>query len=185
MDHVARADDVQQVLRIIGVRGIFHRIEVIQVAKEFVEAVDRRQEFIQVAQMILAELAGGVPLRFERGGNRASLGRQSGFGACLADGGHAGADGELARDEVRAAGRATGFRVVIGEQHSLFGQLVEIRRPAGHQPAVISADIPHADIIAHDEHDVRLFAGAGGLGFRIHGALRSAEPVSACARRSS
>ena len=73
MDHVARPDDVQQLLRIIGVRRIFHRIEVIKVAEKLVEAVDGGQEFIEVAEMILAELPGGVALRFDRRSNRASL----------------------------------------------------------------------------------------------------------------
>ena len=40
MHHVARADLVQQILRIVRMRGVFHRIEVIQVAEEFIEAVN-------------------------------------------------------------------------------------------------------------------------------------------------
>ena len=40
--------------------GIFHRIEVIEVAKELIEAVHRRQELVLVAKMVLAELAGGI-----------------------------------------------------------------------------------------------------------------------------
>jgi hypothetical protein len=59
------------------VRRVFHRVQVIEVAEEFIEPVDGRQELILVAKMILAELAGGVALRFERGGNCASLGGQS------------------------------------------------------------------------------------------------------------
>ena len=39
---------------------IFHRVEVIEVAEEFIEPVDGGQELILVAQVILAELAGGV-----------------------------------------------------------------------------------------------------------------------------
>jgi hypothetical protein len=35
------------------VRRIFHRIEVIEVAEEFIEAVHRRQEFVLVAKVIL------------------------------------------------------------------------------------------------------------------------------------
>ena len=77
MDHVARADDVQQILRIVGMRRVFHRVQVIEVAEEFVEAVDGGQELIPVAQVVLAELAGGVALRFERGGNGAGLGGQA------------------------------------------------------------------------------------------------------------
>ena len=45
MHHVARADYVQQVLRIVRMCRVFHRIEVIQIAEELVEAVDGGQEF--------------------------------------------------------------------------------------------------------------------------------------------
>ena len=40
--------------------GVFHRVEVIEIAEELVEAVHRRQELVLVAKMVLAELAGGV-----------------------------------------------------------------------------------------------------------------------------
>ena len=59
-------------------RGVFHRVEVIEIAEELVEAVDRGQELVAVAQVVLAELAGGVALRLERGGDGAGFGRQSG-----------------------------------------------------------------------------------------------------------
>src|SRR5438552_15960573 len=96
-------------------RRIFHRIEVIEVTKEFIEAVDGGQELIEIAQMIFAELAGGVALRFERGGNRASLSWYADLGTRLTDRGHAGADGQFAHDEVRATRRATRLSVVIGK----------------------------------------------------------------------
>ena len=60
VDHVARADLVQQLLRVAGVRGVFHRVEVIEVAEELVEAVDGGQELVEVAEVVLAELAGGI-----------------------------------------------------------------------------------------------------------------------------
>ena len=41
-------------------RGVFHRVEVIEVAEELVEAVDGGQELVPVAEVVLAELAGGV-----------------------------------------------------------------------------------------------------------------------------
>ena len=51
---------VQQLLRIVGMRRVFHRVEVIEVAEELVEAVHGRQELVVIAEMVLAELAGGV-----------------------------------------------------------------------------------------------------------------------------
>ena len=74
MNHVARADFVQQLLRVGGVRGVFHRVEVIEVAEELVEAVDGGQELIEIAQVVLAELARGIAHVLERGGDRAGLG---------------------------------------------------------------------------------------------------------------
>src|SRR5205823_13050772 len=126
----------------------------IQVAKKFVEAVDSGQKLIEIAEMILAELAGGVALRFERGGDSASLSWYAHLGSRLADSGHARANGKFAHDKVRATCCATRFRVVVREQHSFLGHLVEVGCPPGHHAAMVSADVPHADIIAHDEQDI-------------------------------
>ena len=104
--------------------------------------------------MVLAELPGGVALRLERGGERAGLRRHADIGAGLADGRQAGAERNLAGDEVGAARRATGFGVVVGEPHAFGGQLVEVRRLAGHDALVIGADVEPADIVAHDDEDV-------------------------------
>ena len=56
-------------------RRVFHCIEVIEVAEEFVEAVNGGQELIEIAEVIFAELAGLVALRFKRGGDRAGFSR--------------------------------------------------------------------------------------------------------------
>ena len=45
-------------------------IEMIEVAEKLVEAVYGRQEFVSVAKVVLAELAGGVALWLEQFGNR-------------------------------------------------------------------------------------------------------------------
>ena len=79
--------------------------------------------------------------------------------ACLTDGGHAGADRQLAGDELRPPRRAARLGVVIGEQHTFGGKLVDVRRPPGHHAAVVSADVPHADIVTHDDDDVGLSTG--------------------------
>ena len=154
MNHVARTDDIQQVLRIVGMGRVFHRVEVIQIAEEFIEAVDGGQKLILVAQMVLAELAGCVAhrLQYRRDGHR--FGGQADRRAGLTDRGHAGADRQFAGDEVRATRRATRLGVVVGEQHAFLGELVEVRRPAGHHAAMIGADVPHADVVAHDDDNV-------------------------------
>ena len=97
VDHVARADLVLQLLGIIAVAGIFHRVEVIEVAEELVEAVDRGQKLVPVAQVILAELPGGITHCLESCGDRRRFGRHADLSAGLTDGGQSGADGQFAR----------------------------------------------------------------------------------------
>ncbi len=63
VNHVSRANDIQEFLRVVGMRRVFHRIEVIEVTEEFVEAVNGRQELIPITEMVFAELARGVALR--------------------------------------------------------------------------------------------------------------------------
>ena len=60
MDHVARADLVLERGRVVGCGRVLHRVEVIEVAEELVEPVHGRQVLVQVAEVVLAELAGGV-----------------------------------------------------------------------------------------------------------------------------
>ena len=68
MDEVARAVLVDPVLRIVEPVRVRHGVEMVEIAEELVEAVHRRQVLVQVAQMVLAELAGLVALRLEHGG---------------------------------------------------------------------------------------------------------------------
>ena len=132
MEHVARADLVLELWRVGGVRRVLHRVEVVEVAEELVEAVDGRQVLVAVAEVVLAELPGGVALRLERRGDRRSLGRHADLRAGLTDGGEPGADRKLAGDEVRAPRRAARLGVVVGEAHALGGEPVEVRRSARH-----------------------------------------------------
>ena len=63
VEHVARADLVLQLLRVVRMRRVLHRVEVVEVAEELVEAVHRGQVLVAVAEVVLAELAGGVAHR--------------------------------------------------------------------------------------------------------------------------
>jgi len=58
MHYAARAEAFLEsgVLGIAGILRFFFHIEVIGVPKELVEAMNRRQEFISIAGMVLAEL---------------------------------------------------------------------------------------------------------------------------------
>src|SRR6476646_3562891 len=96
-------------------RRVFHRVEVIKITKELIKPMNSGQELIEIAQVVFAELAGGIALRFERRCDRASLCRYTDLGTSLADRGHAGADRQLAHDEVGATRRAASLSVVIGK----------------------------------------------------------------------
>ena len=78
LQHAARAELGAElgVLRVVGVLRLLLGIEVVEVAEELVEAVHGRQELVAVAEMVLAELAGGVALRLEQLGERRVLVRQ-------------------------------------------------------------------------------------------------------------
>ena len=55
--------------RIVAMGRVFHRIQVIEIAEEFVESMNGRQELVQVAKVVLAELAGGIAHRLQRRGD--------------------------------------------------------------------------------------------------------------------
>ena len=130
-------------------------VEVVEVAEELVEAVHRRQELVLVAEVVLAELAGGVAERLERLGDRDVLGAQAEVGGRQPDLGEARAQGRLAGDEGRAARRAALLGVVVGEHHAFAGDAVDVRRAVAHQAERIGADVGLADIVAEDDEDVR------------------------------
>ena len=58
---------VSVVVLLVGREGIpvriGHRVEVVQVSEELIEAMHRREKFVQVTEVVLAELAGGIALR--------------------------------------------------------------------------------------------------------------------------
>ena len=173
MDEVARAVLVPLVLgEAVPVR-VRHRVQVIEVAEKLVEPVHRRQELVQVAQMVLAELAGLVALRLEHGRERHRLGRQADVRARLAHRREPGADRQLAGDEVRPPGGAARLGVVVREPHALGGELVEVRRLAGHDALMVGADVEPADVVAHDDEDVRLLL-----------LRRGGRPARHCRRRA-
>jgi hypothetical protein len=75
-------------------------VEVVEVAEELVEAVHGRQELVAVAQVVLAELAGGVASGLSASAMVMSSARRPRL-APAADLGEPGAQGRLAGDEGR------------------------------------------------------------------------------------
>ena len=124
-----------------------------------------RQEFIAVAQMVLAELSRGVAERLQRLRNGDVPRLQSHRSPRHTHLGQSGAEGALTGDERRAAGRAAILRVVVGEQHAFFGDAVNVGRFKAHDPHAVGADVRLADVIAKDHKNVRLLP----LGKNRHG----------------
>jgi hypothetical protein len=83
------------ILRVVGILGFLFRVEVVEVPEEFVEAVNGRQIFIPVAQVVLANLRGGVALWLQQFGNGRILVLDALFGAGQADFQQAGAKRRL------------------------------------------------------------------------------------------
>ena len=59
----ATRPELLEVFRILGIVGqlrLFLGVQVIEIAEELVEAIDRRQRLVAVADMVLAELSSGI-----------------------------------------------------------------------------------------------------------------------------
>src|SRR5277367_6213004 len=115
--------------------------------------------------MVLAKLTGGITHGFEGRCNSHRLCGKSDGSARLPDSSHAGANRKLTSYEIRPACSAACLSVVVSEAHAFCREFVEIRRPASHQTLVIRAEVPNADVVAHDDNDVGfLFLRDGGCG---------------------
>ena len=142
------------ILRIVGVLGLVLGVQVVEIAKELVEAVNRRQKLIAVAEMVLTELSGHIALRLEQLGKRRVLLRQSFLRSRQAYFQKSSAQRTLAGDERGAAGSARLLAVIVGEDRAFVGDAVDVGRAVAHHAAVVGTDVPVANIIAHNHKDV-------------------------------
>ena len=142
---------------------LFLRVEVIEIAEEFVETMHGRQELVAVAQMVLAELAGGVAQRLEQFGDRRIFLLQTDCRARHADLGQARADRILPGDEAGASGSAALLGIIVGESDTLSGDTVDVRRSVAHHAEVEPADVPHPDVVAPQDKDVWFLCSHGCL----------------------
>ena len=157
VEHAAGTEPLLEfrILGIVGQFGFFLGVQVIEVAEEFVEAVHGRQEFVPIAQMVLAELAGGVAQRLEHFSDGRVFLLQADGGAGHADLGQARADRVLAGDEARAAGGAALLGVVVGEGHPFLRHAVDVRGLVAHHAATEVADVPYPDVVPPEDQDIR------------------------------
>ena len=135
-----------------------HRIEVIEVAPEFLEAVRGRQRVDVVAEMVLAELAGVVAEIEQELGKMRRSGPYIGRAAGKFRQDHADADRLHAGDEGRSPGSATLLGVIVHELGTFIADAIDVGRLADHQPLMVDAGLHPADVIAHDEQDVGLLS---------------------------
>ncbi len=156
VDHAARTIALLEfrILRIIRVLRLLFGVEVIEVAKELVEAVVGGQELVPVAQVVLAELAGDVAMRLEQLGDGGIFRLQPESSPGHADLGQAGADRVLAGDEGGPASRAALLAVEIGEGRTFIGDAIDVRGAIAHLAPAVVADVPPADVIAPENEDV-------------------------------
>ena len=153
--------------RVVGELWLLFRVQVIQVAEELVEAVVGGQMLVLVAQVVLAELAGGVAQRLQQLGDGGILGLQSHFSSRHSHLAQPGAEHALAGDERRTARRAALLGIGVGEQHALFGYTVDVGRPVAHHALTVGADVGDADVISPDDQYVGFFVCHLSISFRL------------------
>jgi hypothetical protein len=164
MDDTARAEGLVEVRKIllrgiVGLLRILFGVEMVEVPEEFIEAMIRRQHMVQVTEVVLAELPGGIALIFEERRNGHAFVRHAYRRGGNPDLGQAGAIHTLPRDEGRSARRAGLLAVGIGEQHAFLGDAIDVRRAIAHQPMCVATQIRLADVIAPDHQNIGLVDG--------------------------
>ena len=134
LQHAARAElrEVCRILRIVGKLRLLLGVEVVEVAEELVEAVDGGQRLVAVADVVLAELAGGVAEALHHPADRGVELAHPHRRAREADLGQAGAQAVLAGQEGGAAGGAALLAVVVEEADALLADAVDVGRGVAH-----------------------------------------------------
>src|SRR5262245_42295036 len=158
MNNAARPELLSELraLRVVRVLRLLFRVQVIEVAEELVEAVVRGQELVFVTQMILAELSRRVTELLEYLRDGGILRTQSDVRSGQTHFRQSSSNGRLPRDERRATSRAALLPVPVGEHRTFLTDAIDVRRLIPHDAPVIDAGVKPADVVAHDDEDVRL-----------------------------
>ena len=109
-----------------------------------------------VTQVVLAELAGVIAEVVQELGERGRAGPQIRWAARQLRRDHAGAQWGHAGEESVAPGRAALLGVVAHKLGALVANAVNVGRFAESETSLVADDLHPADVIAHDEEDVRL-----------------------------
>ena len=174
VDHAARPEFFLE-LRVFGVVRIFRfflRVEVVEVAVEFVEPVGGRQVLVEVTQVVFAELPAHVAHRLEHFCDGGVFLGEPLLGTGQAHFEQAGAYGRLAGEEGGASGRATVLAVPVGEQGTFPCDAVNVGGFVPHGAQVVRADVVPPDVVAPDDDDVGLLLPHEGTGDQPKGTYR-------------
>jgi hypothetical protein len=146
--------------------GLFLGVQVIEIAEELVESVICWQVFVEVAQVVLAKLAGCVSLVLEQGRDGHCLFRHPDGCAWESDFGQTRAVHALASDKRRSTRSATLLPVGVSKPHALLGEAVDVRGLVSHEAVGVTTEVGDADVVTPNDQDVRL--GGSFLRFRRH-----------------
>ena len=138
--------------------GFFFSIQVIEVAKELVEAVCSWQVLVLVAEVVFAVLGSHVALVFHQRGNCRCPLWDAVIGAGHTNGQETGAEGVLAVNKRGTTSGAALLSVSIGKQSALFGKTVDVGRLVAHNAVVVGTDVMDADIVTPNHEDVGLIS---------------------------
>ena len=160
VQHPARTEPLAEIREFLGVRIVWVfrlllGVEMVEVAEELVETMHRRQLLVAIAEVIFAELAGGVALRLEHRGDSWNRVLHALLGARHADLGETGAKPALTGDEAGATCCAALLCVVVGEHHAFVGDAVDVGRGVAHHALGEAAQVRLTDIVAPHNQDVR------------------------------
>src|SRR5436309_14953300 len=103
---------------------------------------------VAIAEMVLAELACDVALRFEQFRDRHIPCLQTFLSARQSTLEQSGAQTRLTGDEARAPGGTALLAIPAGEQRAFLRDAINVRRLVAHDALVVSAGVPVADFIA-------------------------------------
>jgi hypothetical protein len=111
--------------------------------------------FVAIAEVVLAELSGGVAEGLQHFGDGRVFRMQSNRRAGHADLSQTGTDWVLTGDEAGAAGGAALLAIPIGEGRTFRPDPVDVGGRIAHHAHAVAADVPVPDIVSPDDEDIR------------------------------
>ena len=160
-EHAARTEfsAIGRILRIVGQLRLFLGIEMVEVAKELIKAVYRRQRWVAIPDVVLAELPCGVAEVLEQTADRGIELTHTHRRTRESDFAEPAPHNVLTGEECRAASRARLLTVVVLKLETFFRDAIDVGGFVAHQAIGIRADVRDADVVAPDDEDVGLTAG--------------------------